>query len=535
MRARINQMVWFGHTISIIDPPGNTVAYDPATGRLASMLANRRVSCAKSGTAMGESRTDTYGYNARSELISAAKTGGSPSPATEHEYAYDPIGNRQSSADLGESRTYTANNLNQYTGISDGVDTFAPQFDDDGDQTLIQTKTGVWSVTYNGDNRPVSWSCGETNIVMSFDRMGRRVSYTETVGAVTNAHRTFVYDNYLQIANSELLTSNSQLFVWDPTEPVATRPLVWLHGGSTYYYTHDGNKNVSEVVDANGVVAAHYEYAPFGEVTAAVGNLASANRFRFSSEYSDDTLGLVYYNYRHYDPVTGRWMGRDPILMYNRPYLYVYVDNFPVTALDRLGLLSIEIGERIHTNDPMELRLPFKAADIKEGCELNFIQITKDLERNVFVVDSKSSLGTMGDTSHPVEPYYYNREEIDRMDGFVRTDGTVIFVDRPNAETQFYLFPVQRCCLKYYDNQYTCKCCQHSKATVLRRVAWTTKTDGKAVIQTITPYVKKRMDNWLKTLVDGKTSHVPCSKYMGDNPEQMSMPTLVDVDFGDDK
>ncbi|MBP5226234.1 MAG: hypothetical protein J6336_02505, partial [Kiritimatiellae bacterium] len=96
---------------------------------------------------------DIYGYNARSELVSSARTGGSPSPATEHEYAYDPIGNRTSSSDLGTARTYTANSLNQYTGISDGVDTFAPQFDDDGDQTLIQTKTGVWSVTYNGDNR----------------------------------------------------------------------------------------------------------------------------------------------------------------------------------------------------------------------------------------------------------------------------------------------------------------------------------------------------------------------------------------------
>ncbi len=35
--------------------------------------ASRRVSCAKSGSAMSESRTDTYGYNARSELIWAAK------------------------------------------------------------------------------------------------------------------------------------------------------------------------------------------------------------------------------------------------------------------------------------------------------------------------------------------------------------------------------------------------------------------------------------------------------------------------------
>ena len=264
--------------------------------------------------------------------------------AEEYAYSYDPIGNRQSSADLGESRTYTANNLNQYTGISTGGDAFAPQFDDDGQQksakpkpkaqgdrdfeatpqewseerysatqrqlyqTLIETKTGVWSVTYNGENRPIMWECGSTNITMSFDRMGRRVEYTETVGTVTNAHRTFVYDNYLQIADN-----SGNRYLWDPTEPVATRPLVWIHNADTYSYTHDGNKNVSEVVDANGAVTAHYEYAPFGDVTVTVGSLASANRFRFSSEYADDTLGLVYYNYRHYEPVTGRWMSKEPL------------------------------------------------------------------------------------------------------------------------------------------------------------------------------------------------------------------------------
>ena len=31
---------------------------------------------------------------------------------------------------------------------------YAYQYDDIGNQTLIQTSTGVWSVTYNGENCP---------------------------------------------------------------------------------------------------------------------------------------------------------------------------------------------------------------------------------------------------------------------------------------------------------------------------------------------------------------------------------------------
>ena len=30
-----------------------------------------------------------------------------------------------------------------------------PQYDADGNQTLIQTSTGIWSVTYNAENRHV--------------------------------------------------------------------------------------------------------------------------------------------------------------------------------------------------------------------------------------------------------------------------------------------------------------------------------------------------------------------------------------------
>lgn len=111
-------------------------------------------------------------------------------------------------------------------------------------------------------------------LVMKFDRMGRRDEYIETVrddetgSVVTNKHQRFVYDGYLCIqrlngANNAV----TDLFEWDPTEPVATRPLFMqqrnpIGDPSTYFFAHDGNKNVSDVVSyqrARGVVA-HYDY-----------------------------------------------------------------------------------------------------------------------------------------------------------------------------------------------------------------------------------------------------------------------------------
>ena len=95
-------------------------------------------------------------------------------------------------------------------------------------------------------------------------------------------------------------------------ESVPCRPLPDIN--RTFFYFHNGNKNVSDLVDADSAaIAAHYDYAPFGAVTTATGSFAAINPYRFSSEWHDDQLDCVYYNYRHYNPMDGRWQNRDPI------------------------------------------------------------------------------------------------------------------------------------------------------------------------------------------------------------------------------
>ena len=149
---------------------------------------------------------EQYGYNVRDELISANDVScnyddiGIYAPTSVSE-----VGNRTTA----EGKTYTANNLNQYTAIDD----FAPQYDDDGNQTLIKTETGIWSVSYNAENRPIRWQSGDTVITMAFDRMGRRVEM-RTVKDGAETLQRFVYDNYLCIqqlrgANASSTTTTS--------------------------------------------------------------------------------------------------------------------------------------------------------------------------------------------------------------------------------------------------------------------------------------------------------------------------------------
>ena len=165
--------------------------------------------------------------------------------------------------------------------------------------------------------------------------MGRRV---------TKNNQRFVYNGYLQIANFELVsansqipTQNSQLFVWDPTEPIATRPLVWNRASTVSYYAYDGNKNVSQIVSYDDVVLTRYEYSPFGLLTLTSGFCAYDNAWRYSSECADDDIGVVYFNYRFYDYSGGRWTCRDFIYETGGANIYEFCNNDALLYFDSKG------------------------------------------------------------------------------------------------------------------------------------------------------------------------------------------------------
>ena len=231
---------------------------------------------------------------------------------------------------VAEGRDYAANNLNQYTAIDD----FVPQYDADGNQTLIKTESGIWSVLYNAENRSIRWQSGDTVITMAFDRMGRRVEM-RTQSADSDLLQRFAYDNYLcvqQLRGTENILFQS--YVWDPTEPIATRPLVFLPtSGENAYYFHDGNKNVSDLVSFSASPI-HYDYTPFGSLFASA---PFGSPFGFSSEMYDEVLNLIYYNHRHYNLNDGRWLGRDSMEEDGGINLFSFLANNPLSNIDHLG------------------------------------------------------------------------------------------------------------------------------------------------------------------------------------------------------
>ena len=286
----------------------------------------------------GQSVSDSFAYNNRSELATATVSGES------YAYDYDNIGNRETAQEAAETVTaYATNSLNQYTAIGD----FVPTFDDAGNQTLVKTSSGIWAVTYDAENRPTLFSNADssTTVECTYDYMGRRATKKVTVNGSVTLHQRYIYRGYLQIASCDL-TRTAQtalwLLTWDPTQTTATRPLAIQINGTWFTYGWDLTKNICEVYGQHGYIRTAYTYTPYGSVTMS-GDFIQP--IQWSSEYHDTELALVYYNYRHYNPTDGRWLGRD-FISNKTPYLYVLsrtINCYDVVGLYEYGVRDFAI------------------------------------------------------------------------------------------------------------------------------------------------------------------------------------------------
>ena len=253
---------------------------------------------------------------------------------------------------------YTANSLNQYTAITREEEApFAPGYDADGNQTKIQTSTGEWEVSYNALNQAARFIQGNRRVECRYDYLNRRIEKAVYEGEVLMSKKRFIYHGYLQIAELDAADATEtampvlrKTYLWDPLEPVATRILAMSLFDETgtwaedLYYTHDLLKNATALFGIRAGRRALYEYGPYGNILRMEGNAAEDNPFRFSSEYADDELGLVYYNYRYYNPQNGRWISRDPVIEKQRDNVYTYAYNTPSILIDARGQFAFAIA-----------------------------------------------------------------------------------------------------------------------------------------------------------------------------------------------
>jgi len=300
-----------------------------------------------------------FGYNSRSEVASAVMY------TNAYGYVYDPIGNRLFAAFNSVTNSYTANCLNQYTGISGGQ-TAASTYDQDGNMLTF----GEWEYSWDGENRmasaaPANPTNGSVRVEYGYDHRHRRVSTRVRVFTgqepynlpsplgnsgewVTVRTHTYVFDDWNLIAETVADTNGVIArieYAWGLDISGSLQGAGGVGGliavsvnGEIYLPCYDNNGNITAYVDDQGSVVARYAYDAFGRTISMSGALANTFAFRFSTKYYDAETGLYYYGYRYYSPELGRWLSRDPFAEEGGANLQAFVVNNALNGIDFLGL-----------------------------------------------------------------------------------------------------------------------------------------------------------------------------------------------------
>jgi len=115
---------------------------------------------------------------------------------------------------------------------------------------------------------------------------------------------------------------------------------------------NDRNQQYSVIALTNGSAAIQerYAYTAYGAptITDPSGTTRTAtaegNRYTYTGREWDEELNLYHYRARMYDPMAGRFLGRDPIgYTGSRFGLYAFLRSGPMTTLDPTGLKQISI------------------------------------------------------------------------------------------------------------------------------------------------------------------------------------------------
>ncbi len=265
--------------------------------------------------------------------------------------------------------------------------TESPEYDADGNLRL-DTR---WTYEWDAENRLTKMTTRHTasstvpaiRLTYGYDGLSRRLwkkveSTPDGTTWTMGNYETYLYDGWNLLMrvtiNSSGTATARQSYVWGPD--LSSRPTghaSWQSAGGVgglllvldttgsatagdnFFPLMDRMGNVLGYRRANTgtptQLSAVFEYDAFGrelkslgEIIPAVGgNPAYAFNpdtlpFRFSTKFTDTESGLLYYGYRYYDPINGRWINRDPIGERGGRNLNVAVGNGLIGRFDYLGL-----------------------------------------------------------------------------------------------------------------------------------------------------------------------------------------------------
>ena len=308
---------------------------------------NRTNATEQNGRTLAWSYDNIYRLTGETITGDPANNNGDNGSAT---YTLDPVGNRTAAAS-------TLSGINPIAGTYNANDQISSEtYDANGNVT----HTGAMSYTYDSENHMLTASGNGKSITMIYDAFGNRVA--KTVGTVTTQY--LVEDDVNPTGYPQVIEELSGPIGAGVVTRVYTYGLqrisqLLASGNSTWtpsFYVYDGAGSVRQLTDVNGTPTDEYEYDAYGNSFTKSG--ATPNNYLYRGEQYDSDLGLYYLRARYYNPLTGRFMSRDPFDGYAvipiTLHKYLYAGGNPTNWRDPNGRLIVE-DELLESKDIAEV------------------------------------------------------------------------------------------------------------------------------------------------------------------------------------
>ena len=208
----------------------------------------------------------------------------------------------------------------------------------------------TWDLNYQ--LKQLTSSAGSSSFEYGAD--GRMIKRTEN-GVV--AH--LIYDGVHLLAEVDRNLFVTRRYTYGPGVDNILSMTVTTNGQSyTYYYLKDHQNSVVALTDESGEMVESYSYNAWGRTTVYDANgtelteSAFGNRVCWQGREINWNTGLYCFRARWYDPITGRFLSKDPIGISGGLNQYVFCHNNPINRTDPLGLCESESDSYVFSDNP---------------------------------------------------------------------------------------------------------------------------------------------------------------------------------------